>query len=184
MRKVQCSKYPEEKCKYCEDKTFEKCEFCIYNLYHDCKSFKKAQDFFEKANLNTISIDEFAKLLDGREYREEITEKEEKQAKELGLVIVFGASDDLTEFRGAIDDEVSSYNGGEIYLDKNGILEGCECECVHYERTKENSKIIEALCYKDDYAWSYTTEIPHKTFDIHEDNEKFCKGIVFNINDL
>lgn len=52
MKKVECSKYsryPKEKCKYVEDRTFEKCEFCSYNLYHDLKSLKMARDYFEKA---------------------------------------------------------------------------------------------------------------------------------------
>lgn len=51
MKKVKCSKYPKEKCKYNEDRTFEKCEFCMYNLYHDLESFKAARDYFKKDNV-------------------------------------------------------------------------------------------------------------------------------------
>ena len=35
-----------------------------------------------------------------------------------------------------------------------------------------------------EYAWIYRTEIPHACFDILENGEKYCKGIVFSLNDL
>lgn len=37
---------------------------------------------------------------------------------------------------------------------------------------------------KGPFAWTYSTEIPHATFEIIEEGEKFCRGIVFDINDL
>lgn len=52
-----------------------------------------------------MTLKEFAKMLDGREYGGEITKEEEALAKELGFVVVFGYSDDNAELRGAIDDE-------------------------------------------------------------------------------
>ena len=33
-------------------------------------------------------------------------------------------------------------------------------------------------------SWSYKTDIPHETFNIYEDGELFCIGIVFSIDDL
>ena len=50
-------------------------------------------------------------LLHGREYRDEISDFEIKQAKECGLVVIFGASDDLLEFRGASSDELGAWEG-------------------------------------------------------------------------
>lgn len=55
---------------------------------------------------------ELAALLNGREYRKEMSRDEEQVAKAAGLVVVFGASDDLMELRGAISDEVGCYDGG------------------------------------------------------------------------
>jgi hypothetical protein len=45
-------------------------------------------------------------------------------------------------------------------------------------------KTIEAIWGKDGYSWTYKTDIPHATFDIFEDGEKFCRGIVFDIKSL
>lgn len=106
-----------------------------------------------------MTIFDFAKGLDGREYRNEITPLEEQRAKELGFVIVFGYSDDNTEFRGAYREEIECYDGGRVYED--------------------GDKYIDAVWCEGEYCWTYNTNIPHATFDIYEDNEKYCKGIVF-----
>ena len=133
-----------------------------------------------------MNIQEFAAMLDGRSKGSELTIKEQEQAEQLGFVVVFGYSDDNTEFRGAIYDEAGSWDGGEIYLDKNGIFEECEEECKYSKAAKEKCKVIEAIwCGSEEYAWTYETDIPHATFDIlDEEGNKWCKGIVFDIKSL
>ncbi len=131
-----------------------------------------------------MDIQEFANMLDGRDYGKEITKDEEKQAKELGFVVVFGASDDLAEFRGAMHEEADCLEGAEILLDKNGLFQDCECNCNHSEKAKGNCKSIKAFWCKNGFSWTYATDIPHATFDILEDEEKYCKGIVFEIKSL
>ena len=64
-----------------------------------------------------MTLKEFAKMLDGREYGGEITKEEEALAKELGFVVVFGYSDDNAELRGAIDDEIGCFDGGVLEHD-------------------------------------------------------------------
>lgn len=54
----------------------------------------------------------FADAMNGREYRNEGSDALFAQMKRDGIVAVFGASDDLMEFRGAIYDEVGCYDGG------------------------------------------------------------------------
>ncbi len=102
----------------------------------------------------------FARMLNGAEYGREITCKQEWLAKGLGFVVVFGRSDDLAEFRGAIQNEVDCYNGGRIYTDGNRYIDAVWCggEC----------------------DWTYDTNIPHATFAIYDDDGEYCcKGIVF-----
>lgn len=132
-----------------------------------------------------MNIQEFAKLLDGREYDNEITPAEEKQAKELGFVVVFGVSDDLIELRGAIDDEAGCFDGGEIYLAEDGLLEECGDNCKYFRAARKQCKTIEVVWYgEDDYLWTYKTDIPHATFDIMDDGEPYCRGIVFELKSL
>lgn len=130
---------------------------------------------------------EFAALLNGREYTKEITRGEEVQARIHGLVVVFGASDDLMEFAGAIDDELGADNGTTAYLTSAGLVQNeCESrECPHFKKAKEMAATIEALwCAEDGYSWTYKTVIPHATFEIVEDGEPYCRGIVFALADV
>ena len=54
-----------------------------------------------------ITAKELAEKLNGRAYGDSFDDVKQ-EAKESGLVIVYGASDDLMEFDGAIYDEVAS----------------------------------------------------------------------------
>ena len=62
-----------------------------------------------------MTIYEFAEGLNGRQYRKELYPFEEQRAKALGFVVVFGYSDDNTEFRGAYDEEIGCFYGGRVY---------------------------------------------------------------------
>ncbi|MDQ7094193.1 hypothetical protein REC12_11390 [Desulfosporosinus sp. PR] len=133
-----------------------------------------------------MNIKGFANMLDGREIEREISSMEEQQAKELGFVVVFGYSDDNTEFRGAIYEEVGCFEGKTIFLDEKGIFEECDCECSHSVLAKEKCKTIKAIWNDGEHgpAWTYETDIPYETFDIMEYGEVWCKGIVFEIKNL
>ena len=123
-----------------------------------------------------MKIKDFTEMLNGREYGYPQFTKEEIQiAKDNGFVIVYGSSDDLMEFDGAIYEEAGCYDGGKVYFDKTGAV---------LDEEFENSKCIEALwCKEDDIAWTYKTDIPHETFMIYEDGDSYCRGIVFRIDD-
>lgn len=111
-----------------------------------------------------MTIFQFAEGLNGRGYGNEITPLEEKRAKELGFVVVYGYSDDNTEFAGAIYDEVGCYDGGRVF--------------------EQNGKYIDAVWCEGEYSWSYKTNIPHATFDIYDGPDKYCEGIVFDIREV
>ena len=129
---------------------------------------------------------EIAALLDGMEYGEDIKEHDLEYAKENGAVIVFGASDDLMEFRGAIEEEVGGYGGNKVYLDKNGlIVNKCDNEdCPYFREKLLSAKVITAIWDSEGYSWIYKTNIPHETFEILEEGEKYCRGIVFLMENL
>ena len=131
-----------------------------------------------------ITIKEYAELLNKRQYAYPQFKKEELQiAKDNGFVIVCGASDDLMEFYGAIDDEGGCYDGGSVWFNKDRVVDAPATtgdRCIEAlwcdEGTRDvNDEII---------TWSYKTEIPHETFMIYEDEEPYCKAIVFRISDI
>lgn len=136
---------------------------------------------------------EMADQLDGREYPLRLSDQEKDFASVQGMVVVYGASDDLMEVEGAIQDEGDCYNGETFQIDKEGIIESWESAkdnieseegFQRYFRRKENAKQIEAIWDKDDISWQYKTDIPHATFKIMEEGEVYCIGIVFDIKEL
>ena len=143
-----------------------------------------------------MTKEELAALINGREYRHELTAKEEKSAKDARLVVVFGASDDLMEFRGAIDDECGAYDGGAALVDNLGLLpERKQIDSDDDEALKDyfarqpNARKIEALwCKEGEYSWTFKTDIPHATFEIGDsygqETKPYCRGIVFSLDEL
>lgn len=134
----------------------------------------------QKQEVRIMTLKEFAERLNGTEYNGyPIFSKEDIGiAKENGFVIVTGASDDLMEFEGAIEDEAGCFDGGRVYISKNGVEE---------DKTKN---VINALwCDAEDengvvIPWAYETKIPHETFYVIDAGEVYCRGIVFNLEDV
>jgi hypothetical protein len=133
-----------------------------------------------------------ANLLDGNEYRREGAHTPDLFAlmKRDGLVAIFGASDDLTEFRGAIHDEAGAGEETEHFLTRKGLLTsrcGEGDDCPYFAEKKDHLKpVIRALWCPPgfDGSWLIVADIPHATFDIMEDGEVYCRGVVISIEDL
>lgn len=118
----------------------------------------------------------FAELLNEREMGEEISRGECALAKENGIVVVFGYSDDCMEMRGAVYEEMDCFDGGRFWIDREGNIS---------EEELPNASIIDAIwCGPSGASWAYETEIPHETFEIFEDEELYCRGIVFALSDV
>lgn len=142
-----------------------------------------------------MTTKEWAEKLNGREYGDEIDNVEAREAKADGVVIVFGASDDLMEFRGAIDDEIGACDGGTAFVSIDGLFGECACDeyerrkCKHLQAEKAKCRKVEAVWEpKDDSgkifsSWEIRTDIPHETFDIMEEGELYCRGVVFYLGD-
>lgn len=131
---------------------------------------------------------EAAKLLNGSEYREEGSPELFKQMKENKLVAVFGASDDLTEFFGAINDEVGAPR--VIKLDNKGYILHNKCDdsyCPYYEEIEKNvvNEIYVEFSPKDiDATWKITANFPYEPFNVYEDGELYCQGLVYDLKDF
>lgn len=140
-----------------------------------------------------MTPEQIAEQLNGIEYPDDIPEDVARAAKTHGIVIVFGASDDLMEFRGAIYDEVGCYDGGTTLLDAKGPLphweqaQESEKDAREYFERKPKARSIEALwspAEPEGATWAYRTDIPHVTFDVMEDGAIWCRGLVFSLAKL
>ena len=127
-----------------------------------------------------MTLKEFSERLNGIEYNGySIFSKEDiKIAKENGFVIVTGASDDLMELEGAIEDEAGCFDGGKVYISKRGVEENKTknmIEALWCQTKDENGVVI---------PWVYETKIPHETFLVMDAGEVYCRGITFDVNDV
>jgi hypothetical protein len=136
-----------------------------------------------------MTINEWAEKLTGREYREELTKEEEHALKADGLIAAFGASDDLLEFRGALHDEVGAWDSAMVKLAE--IKKGGKIIILDDE---EDWVQVKPLYIRKVFAiwnpigldgevwasWHIRIYgVPQATFDIMEDGELYCRGIVF-----
>jgi hypothetical protein len=138
-----------------------------------------------------MTTKELAKILNNSQYRMYVSPEIKQEAENSGLVIVYGQSDDLMEFRGAIDEELGAYGGTTELIDKEGLLIEYEYdkfeddELLRYLTRKKTAQTIEALwCKEDKLSWTFKTEIPHETFMILDEGEPYCRGIVFALDDV
>ena len=142
-------------------------------------------------------LEEIVDILNGtsdsdNEFEDKV-EEIQNIAQAAGIVIVYGRSDDLIEFRGAICDELGAWKGG-IYLikrnDTNASVERLDNTELYSLSLEEQQNCI----FASGLRWRYKTDIPHKEFTIYYDKPDeeslfsedniYCVGIVFYLKDV
>jgi hypothetical protein len=95
------------------------------------------------------------------------------------------------EFDGAVDDEVGAYAGTVVHFDVDGAIpnfEDLDKDDIdelrdYFEREGGGKEIMALWCAEGEYSWTYKTELPHETFEIVEEGQPYCRGIVFLLAD-
>ena len=148
------------------------------------KEYSDIKSCANKQRLKLELLEKWVRKISCREYREELTKEEEEELKKDGLVLVFGASDDLCEVRGAISDEIS------CYLDKTVVyveeIDGFVSEDYYKNNPHELIKIdLSKRPYLDinskDGFWRYdiSKNVLNLEFSILEDEKIYCVGKIF-----
>jgi len=136
-----------------------------------------------------MKIEEWTNLLSGREYCGELSKAEELKLKEDGFIVVIGQSDDLLDFRGYIHDEVGAWNGTKVKITSSYKIfdEDENKETFEFNSFQiSNMNYVEAIWAPEDEkgdtwtSWHIRSNIFCKTFDIMEDGELYCRGIIFH----
>jgi hypothetical protein len=156
----------------------------------------------------TLTKKELAEELDNRQaylpkIGSKITDGEIALAKENNLVVVYGYSDDLVEFRGAIRDEV--YYKQEFIVTNEGI-QTSECEdenCPYFKKEMEKAienktaiKIKAHFCGEDlpddvyeasgepEWYFTVTPNVKIETFKFFDGDMLCCIGLVFDLDEI
>jgi hypothetical protein len=114
-----------------------------------------------------MNKEEWAELLHIREYGSELSDAECGAARADRVLIVFGSSDDLTEFRGV---EYEEYSHGTFFINHTGIVD-----------SETSYKIATDYTNKGFIA---NTNAPHANFNILEEGELYGQGLVIDLNEL
>lgn len=128
-----------------------------------------------------ITADELAKQLNGFDVNDSFTKAVINIAKNSNLVIVSAIGDDTIIFSGSLKDEFDLLHGGQIFMARE------DNECIPYTKQSKDKtrKVIEVFWDKHAvFKWKFLTLIKHSTYDIKKDGRSFCKGIIFNLNDI
>lgn len=147
-----------------------------------------SEEYFERLHYlktHPITPKTLAAMLQNRDLDDDSFENEKRFARENGLVIVYGYSDDAIILEGAISDGGDCYGGYPFHLVKDNkkyLLE---------EEPAEHNTII-AKWHSPDcmtecgevIPWSFDTDIPHEDFYITFRGDPYCKGFVFSLRDL
>lgn len=140
----------------------------------------------------TELLKRWARDLDGQEYPFHIDRQTREAMVAQGVLIAYGASDDLLEFDGVWRDEVSAYRGAQCWIRKDGkgvVDRSVYCECEYGKRAyKEDGGGVRVAAKWNDNgrgpAWTVIVEgVPHETFMINDDGEPFCRAVVFFAED-
>lgn len=133
----------------------------------------------------TLTKELLAVALHGREYPFDLTDEEQAQAKAAGLVVIFGAGDDSFEVRGAFTGQQYVYDSNDrvVQIDATGLLSDAG-NLDNYVLREPLANTIKPIFSNERPAWTYSTTIPHATFEIMEDGDVYCRGIVISVADL
>lgn len=147
-----------------------------------------------------MTKEEFAKMIDGREYPFYLTPEEQSLASDNHLLVVSGFSDDTVVFEGAAKVEMGVPDGGFFYVSRSG--------CVYKGPTLDELTILKKFGFaakdiggpgafvieatgigglqqhKTELPWRFETTAPCSTFEIVKDGGPCSCGIVIDLAEV
>ena len=125
----------------------------------------------------TRLTEQIASRLDGMCYRQTFPDDITKTTLNTdGLIVITGAGDDLMEIHGVVNDEYSGLSP-HVILASGEIIPEHKLDETHVVAGHLKPEWCES---GNPDGWSYSTNIPHATFRIMEDNEIYCIGLVID----
>jgi hypothetical protein len=125
--------------------------------------------------------EQFAAMLNGRQYGDELMSDDIKLALENDLIVCFGESSDILNARGRIESYACCSDCDFIYFIDNSVYNGSD---ARYPFDNYDYPSLRAFWSEDDDGWRYETDIPHATFKIFSGSELYCIGIVMDYKDI
>lgn len=149
----------------------------LYRVFEH-ESTEELYNIFTRKPSKSVTKEDLAKILNGRQYSDEISKEEIQLAKENGLVIVTIDDHNIIELTGVFNDVFQ----GSVHINKQGEIKPCDEQCHHFIKSMENSNKITR---KPSPLNEIETDIKNVAeFGIFEGKELRYKGLVFDIESL
>lgn len=151
--------------------------------------------------MKEITKEQLAERLNDNKRWEEIAKEQEQIAKENNLLVLFSATVNSLEAKGAINDEYNAYLSERFLLIKSGeTYVDDENEDVFHKAEENGLYGMSDYCDDDNprlirIDWSQdnnssktdciiTTNMPSVPFTTKEDEEPYCEGIVIDLDEI
>jgi hypothetical protein len=131
-----------------------------------------------------MTKEQMARSISGNEYLKEVSPVDRIIARNSGLLIIYGASDDITIFDGVIRDEAGAWEGALHKILRNGDIfcrDDLHDEIISkgYSSPKVAINVTAEFAPDDvECTWRIKTDVPFAPFNIFDDGELYCIGAV------
>jgi hypothetical protein len=137
------------------------------------------------------TLDNLVELIGELEYGDQIPTAALELAKNIQAAIIYGYSDDSIMVSGVTEDQADAYKDKNVWVDKEGFLpinENQNCtdagietisDCRKLVKRFDQSVKLQVIEDQGGWLWQYKTDWPHRVFEMKEDGDPYCKGIVF-----
>lgn len=151
-----------------------------------------------------MTKEELAAKINGRTLSRLMSKQEQEEAREAGLVVVYGKNDDTVVFDGALWGQDINVLGGDYFIiSKPAEFIPVQCNCCKYDTQMYiKSDCVEPmsvgsspidhpnLFFADGYPtskyylWAISTNLPSAMFKIERSGRMFGIGVVVSLEDI
>lgn len=121
-----------------------------------------------------------AEALNGNQYGSEGNPELFAAMKDAGLIAIYGYSDDIAVINGFEHDEAY---GKVLHFTPDGLLKNdCDDEdCPYFAKLRKLAATVNVDFDAPGFTIRITTDMPHASFVIKDDDDDYCQGIVFSL---
>lgn len=139
--------------------------------------------------MEKVTAEQFAAMINRNQYREELTQQQSTLAFQSGLMVFYGASDDLLEVEGVGREEYGAWDGGEYHFTKNGTRvdlewDGHEDAIAKGYTPPTSAFTVDVKWCPEGFpgSWLIVPDCKHASFKIMEDDDLYCQGCVIDMS--
>jgi len=131
------------------------------------------------------TVTKFAILLDGNQFRKELTDMQRLMAIDRGLIVVYGTLGGKFYIDGYLDQKIDSLKDKKIWFNRENEYKGVK-DRDQYGHTpdEECNNFIELRMYKPEADIAFYSDVPHQSFRILKNSKIYCVGLVMHVDDL